>query len=72
MALTAQYIETPVSKPKSKNVEKTARNQAIRAVNELGTPTLIWEVCKRHKFGIVVLALIAENAYMFARYFAII
>lgn len=72
MSLATQYIETPVKPSKSKNVERTARNQAIKAANELGTPTILWELAKRHKFGIVVLLLIAENAYMFAHYFTLI
>ena len=72
MSFATPYIDTPMKTPKAKNVAKTTKNNAIKALDELGTATLLWALVKRHKFAIVFSLLILENVYMFLHFFTVI
>jgi hypothetical protein len=43
------YIETPVKKP-SKGAGKRV---AVKSAEQLGTPTLLWLIVRRHKLGLL-------------------
>lgn len=63
-----KYIETKIKQSKAKDIKSTAKHQAIKALGELNTFRIVWELLKRHKLAIVALTLISENAFIASRY----
>lgn len=68
MALALEYETTPIKASKSKNIKLTSRNQAIKGMGELGTPTIVWQLVMRHKVSLMFNFILLENVYLAAKF----